>query len=62
MMDNDLTAFQASQLQFLKQQVDNLQEAKYRRDAPSNADMNLFAARQELETFVTNLRKGGKKI
>jgi len=61
-MDSDLTAFQASQLQFLKQQVDNLQEAKYRRDASSNADMNLFAARQELETFVTNLREGGKKI
>jgi len=61
MYDDDLTAFQSSQLEFLKQQVDRFQEERWREGNP-NATNDLFAAREELTKFVTDLRKGGKKI
>jgi hypothetical protein len=54
MTDSDLTAFQASQLQFLRQQVDKFQEEKWRRDARSSATQDLDSARQELSDFVRN--------
>jgi len=62
MADSDLTAFQASQLQFLKQQVDKHQEDQWRWHASSAAQNDLFAAREELKNFVKNLRDGGKII
>ena len=62
MTDSDLTAFQASQLQFLKQQVDKYQEEQWRWHASSAAQNDLFAAREELKNFVKNLREGGKII
>jgi len=62
MADSDLTAFQASQLQFLKQQVDKYQEDQWRWHASSAAQNDLFAAREELKNFVKNLRDGGKII
>ena len=62
MTDSDLTAFQASQLQFLRQQVDKYQDERWRRGASTAAHNDLFAAREELKNFVTNLRKAGKII
>jgi len=61
MYDDDLTAFQSSQLEFLKQQVDRFQEERWKEGNPT-AENDLFAAREELTRFVTDLRKGGKKI
>jgi hypothetical protein len=62
MGDQDLTSFQAAQLKWLKRQVDALQEERYRRDARPNVQMELFAAREELDTYVKNLREVGKQI
>jgi len=60
--DQELTKFQAAQLRWLKRQVDALQEERYRRDARPNVQRELFAAREELDTYVSNLREIGKQI
>jgi hypothetical protein len=62
MSDNDLTAFQASQLQWLRSQVDRAQDDSLRKDAPNNAQQKLLYAREELRAFTSNLRKVGKNI
>ena len=62
MGDQDLTKFQAAQLRWLKRQVDALQEERYRSDARPNVQRELFAAREELDTYVSNLREIGKQI
>jgi len=62
MGDEELSMFHAQQLKWLKQQVDNLQEEKYRKDARPNIHRELFAAREELDDYVKALRQGGKNI
>ena len=62
MTDTDLTAFQASQLQWLRSQVDRAQDDSLRKDAQNNAQQKLFYAREELRMFTSNLRKAGKNI
>jgi hypothetical protein len=62
MGDAELSMFQQSQLRWLKQQVDALQDERYRRDARPNVQRELFAAREELDTYVKNLRAAGKQI
>jgi|TARA_R110000764_G_scaffold233179_1_gene325966 hypothetical protein len=62
MNDSDLTAFQASQLQYLRTQVDRTQEDAYRSDPHPNANNKLFYAREELKVFTSNLRVAGKNI
>ena len=62
MGDQDLTTFQAAQLSWLKRQVDALQDERYRSDARPNVQRELFAAREELDTYVKNLREAGKLI
>jgi hypothetical protein len=62
MGDQELTEFQAAQLRWLKRQVDALQEERYRRDARPNVQLELFAAREELDNYVKNLREIGKQI
>ena len=62
MSENDLTAFQASQLQWLRSQVDRAQDDSLRKDAPNNAQQKLLYAREELRAFTSNLRKAGKNI
>jgi|TARA_R110001592_G_scaffold26432_1_gene99015 hypothetical protein len=62
-----LTPFQENELQWLKQQVDRLQDDKYKtneeRDIQKiNLERNLWIAREELNVFVKNLREAGKKI
>ena len=61
---NDLTPFQENELQWLRRQVDRLQDDKMRRDAvhKENIDRELWVAREELNNFVVSLRKAGKKI
>jgi hypothetical protein len=62
MGDEQLTLFQASHLRWLKQQVNNLQDLRYTRNAPQDLDRQLFAAREELDNYVEELRKTGVKI
>jgi len=62
MIDDTLTAFQASQLQFLRSEVDRAQDERYRRDADNNAEVRLFQAQRELTGFTKNLRAAGKNI
>lgn len=62
MGDEQLTTFQAAQLKWLKQQVDNLQDERYRKDARPNIQRELFAAREELDNYVQALRDGGYNI
>jgi|TARA_B110000902_G_C14092706_1_gene507513 hypothetical protein len=61
--EQKLTPFQENELQWLRKQVDRFQEDKYRTgENNNNVDRNLFVAREELRTFVSNLRQAGKKI
>jgi hypothetical protein len=61
--EQNLTPFQENELQWLRKQVDRFQEDKYRTgENNNNVDRNLFVAREELRTFVSNLRQAGKKI
>ena len=62
MTDSDLTAFQASQLQWLRSEVDRAQDDSLRSDPPPDAHNKLFYARNELKAFTSNLRASGKNI
>jgi hypothetical protein len=62
MHDNNLTAFQASQLQYLKSQEHKMQKEVDRSDSLPNSDNELSQVRQELKEFIRNLRMSGKKI
>jgi hypothetical protein len=62
MNDSDLTAFQASQLQYLRSEVDRAQDDSLRSDPPPDAHNKLFYARNELKAFTSNLRASGKNI
>tara|TARA_R110002012_G_scaffold89969_1_gene220227 strand:- start:207 stop:401 length:195 start_codon:yes stop_codon:yes gene_type:complete len=57
-----LTPFQENELKWLRQQVNHLQDNKYKTTKDANLERNLWTAREELNVFVKNLRKAGKKI
>ena len=63
-----LTPFQENELQWLKNQVDRLQDDEHKRGVENNWPQNLnikrdlWVAREELSGFVKTLRKAGKKI
>ena len=62
-----LTPFQENELQWLRQQVDRLQDDKLanqknQENQANNIERNLWVAREELNTFVVTLRKAGKNI
>lgn len=61
-MGDELSMFQSAQLRWLKQQVSNLQDEQWTQNARPNIKRELFSAREELENFVAELRKIGKKI
>ena len=62
MIYSDLTAFEASQLQYLRSQVDRAQDEIYRSDIEPNAKNKLFYAREDLRTFTSKLRASGRNI
>lgn len=62
MGDEQLSTFQSAHLRWLKQQVNNLQDLRYTRKAPNDLDRQLFAAREELDDYVKQLREHGKNI
>jgi len=61
-LSEKLTPFQENELQWLKSQVNKMQDIKYGREENKNAGQNLWLAREELSTFVRKLREAGKKV
>ena len=57
MGDENLSMFQSAHLRWLKRQVNNLQDLRYTRHAPNDLDSQLFAAREELDDYVNQLRQ-----
>jgi biotin operon repressor len=62
MGDEQLTGWQASQLKWLKRQVDNLADESRRDDARPRIEQELFAAREELDDYVDALKETGINI
>ena len=62
MGDEQLTGWQASQLRWLKQQVDNLADESKRDDARPRIEQELFAAMEELDDYVDALKEAGINI
>jgi hypothetical protein len=59
MGDEQLSTFQAAQLKWLKGQVDNLQDEKGRTDARPGIERELWAAMEELDNYVEQLKQIG---
>ena len=49
-------------LKYLRQQVDRLQDERYRTDARPSIANEIYAAQQELKRYVSELRKKGYNI
>lgn len=49
-------------LKYLRQQVDRLQDERYRTDARPSINNEIYAAQQELKRYVSKLRKKGYNI
>lgn len=49
-------------LKHLRQQVDKLQDERYRTDARPSINNEIYAAQQELKRFVSELRRKGYNI
>jgi len=49
-------------LKYLRQQVDRLQDERYRTDARPSIMNEIYAAQQELKRYVSELRKKGYNI
>ncbi len=62
MGDEQLSMFQAAQLKWLKRQVDNLQDEKRRQDSRPGIERELWAARDELNDYVNQLKTIGIQI
>jgi biotin operon repressor len=58
----ELTTFQAQQLKWLKQQVQNLRDERNSRDPRPRLEQELFAAREELDNYVEQLREHGYSV
>lgn len=57
-----LNPAQQAEHDFLRRVIRRLQDEKNRPDAHKNIDIELFVAREELQQFVSNLRKQGVTI
>ena len=62
MGDEQLSPALKYEYRFLKQQVDRLEEERYRYDARRNIEQDLWKAREELKSFVSRMRTNGVKI
>tara|TARA_R110000764_G_scaffold107389_1_gene193235 strand:- start:230 stop:415 length:186 start_codon:yes stop_codon:yes gene_type:complete len=61
-MDNKVSPADEAILRHLRQQVDRLQDERYRRDARPSIANELREAMWELKDFTSKLRKEGKNI
>lgn len=62
MGDESLSPAHKFEYRFLKQQVNRLEEERYRYDARPTIQQDLWKAREELKEFVSKLRTNGVKI
>ena len=62
MGNEQLSKWQASQLEWLKRQVDNLADESRRDDARPRIEQELSMAREELDNFVDGLKSMGIAI
>ena len=62
MGNEQLSKWQASQLEWLKRQVDNLADESRRDDARPRIEQELFIAREELDNIVDGLKSTGIAI
>ncbi len=62
MGDEALSPAHKFEYRFLRQQVNRLEEERYRYDARPNIQQDLWKAREELKEFVSKLRTNGVKI
>jgi hypothetical protein len=58
----DLSPAQEAELKFLRQRVDSRQEERFRQNPSPNANQNYFAAAEELDRYVRELRINGHWI
>ena len=56
MGDEQLSTFQAAQLKWLKQQVDNLQDERGAKMPDTGIERELWSARDELNDYVNQLK------
>ena len=61
-MENKVSPADEAILRHLRQQVDRLQDERYRKDARPSVANELREAMWELKDFTSKLRKGGKNI
>jgi hypothetical protein len=62
MIRKELPRAQASELRFLRQQVDFWAEARLQKDASPSANQRYWSAKSDLTKFVSNRRKEGFSI
>ena len=62
MGNEQLSTFQATQLKWLKQQVDNLTDEKRSENPRPRIDQEIFAAMEELDDYVEKLKSIGIEI
>jgi hypothetical protein len=60
--DFELSSFEEAELRWLRRKVDELIDEEFRADARPNVKRELWYAREELEQFVSKLRKRGRRI
>jgi len=59
MGNEQLTKWQASQLKWLKRQVDNLRDESVSKNPRPRIQQEIFAAMEELDDFVNGLKAAG---
>ena len=62
MADEDLTPADAAVLKYLRQRVDNLQDERWRANAPPSIANELQIAMRDLKRFTAEKRKQGLNI
>ena len=62
MGNEQLTKWQASQLKWLKRQVDNLRDESVRKNPRPRIQQEIFAAMEELDDYVDALKSAGVVI
>ena len=62
MEDKELSPADEATLKYLRNQVDQMSERQYRRDAGPNARQDYWYAAEDLKNFVRKLRQEGKNI
>ena len=60
--DTRLSPADQATLKYLRNQVDQMSERQYRRDAGPNARQDYWYAAEDLKNFVRKLRQEGKNI